>query len=309
MPPEIYVITGATGHVGMKLCEILLSQGKKVRAVARNMEKLKPLMSKRAEIFQGNMEDQGTMTRAFTGAKAVFTMIPPNFKVENFRMYQNRMSQVYRASVIGAGVRSIVNLSSLGANHAEGFGPINGLHDNEERLNQLDAVNVLHLRPTYFMENHLPAQEMARKMGFYGSAIREDVKISMIAAQDIAAVAASRLINMDFQGKSVVEIMGPKEYTMPEITQIIAPIVEKPDLKYVPFSYEDAEKGMIAAGISKDLAAQYIEMSKAFNENKVKPTQTGKNGHLVAGKTLFEDLAKELFHPVKVARGKAAKKK
>src|SRR5687768_10907551 len=109
MPPEIYVITVATGHVGHRICEILLSQGNKVRIVARNMEKLKTMGGRNAEIFPGNMEDQGTMTRAFTGAKAVFTMIPPNYKTENFRMYQNRMAQVYLASSIGAGVRAIVN--------------------------------------------------------------------------------------------------------------------------------------------------------------------------------------------------------
>jgi len=307
MPPEIYVITGATGHIGMRLSEILLSQGKKVRAVARNMEKLKPLASKRAEIFQGNMEDQGTMTRAFTGAKAVFMMIPPHFKTENFRMYQNRMSQVYRASVIGAGVRNIVNLSSLGAQNSEGLGPINGLHDHEERLNQLDGVNVLHLRPTYFMENHLPAQEMARKMGFYGSPIREDVKQSMIATRDVAAEAAERLIKMDFSGKSVKELLGPREYTMKEITDIITPIVEKPELKYVQFSYEDAEKGMIAGGMSKDVAAVMVQMCKAINEGRLKGTQP-RNAQNTT-KTTFEDLAKELFHPAKVARGKAAKKK
>jgi len=87
MPPEIYVIAGATGHVGMRLCEILLSQGKKVRAVGRNPEKLKYLASKRAEAFPGALDDQGTMTRAFTGAKAVFLMIPPHYKVENFTKY------------------------------------------------------------------------------------------------------------------------------------------------------------------------------------------------------------------------------
>ncbi len=308
MPPEIYVITGATGNVGRRVCEILLANGKKVRAVGRNLEKLKPLASKRAEIFPGNMEDQGTMTRAFTGAKAVFCMIPPHLKSENFRMYQNKMSQVYIASIIGAGVRNAISLSSVGAQYPEGVGPINGLHDHEVKFNnRLDGVNLLHVRPVYFMENHLAAQDMAKKPGFYGSAIEPELKIPMIAARDVGAEIAERFIKMDFEGHHVKELLGVREYTMQEVTRIIAPIVEKPDLPYVHFSYEDAEKAYQAAGISKDFSAQLVQMAKAFNEGKIRPTEprTPQN----TSKTTFEELAKELFHPVKVARGKAAKKK
>lgn len=305
MPPEIYVITGATGHIGHRLCDLLVNAGCKVRAVGRNAEKLHRLPRK-VEIFQGFMDDQGTMTRAFTGAKAVFTMIPPNYKAENMRMYQNRVSQVYQAAIIGAGVRSVINLSSVGAHQSEGFGPINGLHDHEQRFNRLDGVDVLHLRPCYFMENHLVAMEMARKFPIYGSLIKPDLKFPMIATRDIAAEAAERFIKMDYRGKSVRELAGPRDYSMEEVTAIIAPLMEKPDLKYVQFSVEDTERGLLGMGFSKDSTAQMIQMSQAINEGKLKPEQPKA---VITGKTPFEELAKELFFPPKVLRGKASKKK
>jgi uncharacterized protein YbjT (DUF2867 family) len=305
MPPEIYVITGATGNIGRRVCEIMVQAGCKVRAVGRNFEKLH-LLPRKVEIFQGLMDDQGTMTRAFTGAKAVFTMIPPNYKAENMRMYQNRVSQVYQASIIGAGVRTAVNLSSLGAHLSDGVGPVNGLHDHEERFNRLDAVDILHLRPCYFMENHLVAMEMAKKLNLYGSVIKPDLRFPMIATRDIPAEVAARLIAMDFKGKSMKEMVGPKEYSMAEITRTIAPLMEKPELAYVQFSPEDAEKGMMTMGFSKDSASQMIQLAQAINEGRFKPSQPKS---LLNTTTLFEDLAKELFHPLRVSRGKAAKKK
>ena len=57
------------------------------------------------------------------------------------------------AAIPGSGLRHVVFLSSLGADVAEGTGPIAGLHAQEQRLRRLSAVNVLILRAGYFFEN------------------------------------------------------------------------------------------------------------------------------------------------------------
>lgn len=68
-----------------------------------------------------------------------------------------------------SGVPHVVDLGSIGAQPSDGAGPINGLHDNEQRLNGLKGVNVLHLRPTYFLENLLMQVDIIRNMGMAGS--------------------------------------------------------------------------------------------------------------------------------------------
>ena len=82
-------------------------------------------------------------------------MIPPNFTAVDFRAYQNEVGNSIATGIIKAGVKFVVNLSSQGAEFPAGTGPIAGLHDQEERLNRLQGVNVLHLRATYFIENLL----------------------------------------------------------------------------------------------------------------------------------------------------------
>src|ERR1700733_8149695 len=119
MPEDLYVITGATGHIGQRVAEKLLAQKKKVRVVARSPEKLKKLEEKGAEAFVGNVESAEDMTRAFQGAKAVFLMIPPNYGAEDFRAYQNKVSEAYEKALKASGVRYVVNLSSLGAHRSD----------------------------------------------------------------------------------------------------------------------------------------------------------------------------------------------
>ena len=94
MSQDLYVITGATGNIGHRIAETLVAQKKRVRVVGRSADKLKALEAKGAEAFVGNVENADDMTKAFQGAKAVFLMIPPNYAADDFRAYQNRVSEV-----------------------------------------------------------------------------------------------------------------------------------------------------------------------------------------------------------------------
>ena len=146
MENKTFAVTGATGNIGSVLAETLLSRGYQVRAIGRSKDRLQSLVEKGAEPCVGSIDDADFLNRAFR-VDAVFTMIPPNATAENFRAYQNQIGEALAVAIKNAGVTEAVNLSSIAGHLAEGTGPIKGLHDNEERLNGLDNVNVVHLRP------------------------------------------------------------------------------------------------------------------------------------------------------------------
>src|SRR4051812_21063643 len=129
MADEFYVVTGATGNIGRVLAERLLSNGHKVRVIGRDRQRLEPLAQNGAEPLIGSLDDAGFLTDAFRGTRAVFAMIPPNATAEDFRKYQNSIADSLIAAVQNSGVSHVVALSSLGADLAEGTGPIKGLHD------------------------------------------------------------------------------------------------------------------------------------------------------------------------------------
>jgi len=262
----MYAITGATGNIGSKVAEILLGKGEKVLVIGRDAGRLQQFVKKGAEAAVGDLKDPAFLTGAFTGVTAVFAMIPPNFTAVDFRAYQNEIGNSIATGINNAGVKFVVNLSSQGAELPAKTGPIVGLHDQEERLNRLTGVNVLHLRCTYFMENLLMNVPLINQFGFAGSAVRGDQKFAMIATRDIGARVAGHLVRRDFRGKVVKDLLGQRDVTLEEAIAVIGRKIGHPELKYVQFTYDDATKGMIESGISPDMAGLYIEMSKALND-------------------------------------------
>ena len=260
------VITGATGKTGSAIAEALLAKGQKVRAIGRDAAKLKGFTAKGAEAAVGDLGDRAFLTKTFKGADAVYVLIPPNLGVADFRAYQKQIGEIIVAAIKGSGVKYVVHLSSQGAHLPDRTGPIVGLHEQEERLNRLDGVNVLHLRPTYFMENLLMNIDLIKKMNIMGSAVRGNVKFAMIATKDIGIYASERLMKRDFSGKSVRDLLGQRDLSLDEAAAVIGKKLGKPDLKYVAFPYDDAEKGMVSVGLTPDMSRLYIEMSKALND-------------------------------------------
>lgn len=261
----MYAITGATGNIGSRTADTLLAKGEKVRVIGRNAARLQSFVDRGAEAFVGDLRDRVFVTNAFSGAKAVFTMIPPNYTVSDFRAYQNEISESLANAIERSGVKCVVNLSSQGADLPEGSGPILGLREQELRFRHLEGVNVLHLRPTYFMENLLMNIPLINRMGIAGSAVHGDLKFAMIATRDIAEFVAERLLRRDFAGNKVQDLLGERDISLNEAMTIIGRRIGLPDLKYVQFLYEDAAKGLMDMGMSEDVSSLFMEMCEALN--------------------------------------------
>ena len=157
----MYVILGASGNTGSIIANSLLSKGRKVRVIGRDAGRIKILLcAKCAEAFTANVSDAAALTKAFSGARAAYLMLPPITSRED----QERDSDGIAKAAKESGLLYAVHLSSYGAHVPEGTGPVAGLHSSEQKLNELNGVNVLHLRAAYFMENNLEAIGMIHAM-------------------------------------------------------------------------------------------------------------------------------------------------
>ena len=285
----MYAIVGATGNTGRFIAEALLKDGETVRVIGRDATRLKPLVDGGAETFVASIDDTPAMVRAFTGATAVYTMIPPNYGAADLRAYHRRIGETLGTALERAHVPFVVNLSSLGAQLSDGAGPISGLHDVEQRLNRLPDSHVLHLRPGYFMENLLWNRDLIATQGINGTPLRSNLAISMIATRDIATAATQRLRLRDFSGKRTQELLGHQDLTMVEATAVIGKATGNPSLHYVQFPYEAAEEAMLGMGMSADTARNFVELYRAFNEERVTPLEPRTPANTTA--TSFEEFA------------------
>jgi NAD(P)H dehydrogenase (quinone) len=75
----MFAITGITGQVGGVVARTLLADGKNVRAVVRNSNKGERWERQGCEVAVARMDDPEALQRAFSGAEAVFILLPPNF--------------------------------------------------------------------------------------------------------------------------------------------------------------------------------------------------------------------------------------
>ena len=262
----MYTIMGATGNIGSKITYLLLSQNKTVNVIGRSAERLQQFVDKGATAVLGDANDADFLAQTFTDSEAVFAMIPPDYAAMDFRQYQNEIGDRIATAIEKSGVSHVVNLSSHGAHLPDKTGPIVGLRDQEQRLNQLKAVHILHLRPTFFMENLLMSIDMIKHMGINGSHIQGDLPFAMIATQDIAQVAAQHMVKRDFSGKTVKELLGPRDISMDEVTRIIGEKIGKPELLYKHFTREEYINGMVQAGLSQDMAEQLAELDAGIND-------------------------------------------
>ena len=289
-----YVICGATGNIGGVVSRELLAQGKSVRVIGRDAARLAAIPG--ADPAPGSLDDRAFLTRAFAGATAVFAMIPPSYGESDFRAYQSRVGEALAHGISRAGVRHVVNLSSVGAQHAQGCGPVNGLHDQEQRLNALTGVHVLHLRPTFFMENHLGSIGAIKAMGALPGGLRPDLATPQIATRDVAAVAARRLAALDWSDKSVLELLGPRDVTMTEVARALGGAIGRGELRYVQVGDDDVRNAFLGMGVSADLANLYVEMLRGVNEGHMVPTQS--RDARTTTPTTIEAFAREVFAPV-----------
>jgi len=265
----MYVITGATGNTGKVVATQLLAAGEKVVAVGRNEERLQPLAKQGAEPLTADITDQAALSRAFSRARAVYLMIPPDITSPDYVAYQQRVVGALVDAVKQSGVKYAVALSSIGADKPQGTGPIGGLRHLEQGLNAIAGLNVLHIRAGYFMENTLGQAGAIRAFGNTAGPVRSDLKLPMIATHDIGVAAADALRKLDFSGKQTRELLGQRELDYNEVTAVIAKAINKPGLSYVQLSDEQARPAFLQLGFSGSVLDGLLEMSSALNSGYI----------------------------------------
>lgn len=270
----MYVVTGGTGNTGRAVAKALLAKGHKVRAVGRSADRLQSLVQAGAEAFVAELTDKQALARAFSGASAVYVMIPPSLASDDPRGFQDRVSEATADALEKAKVAFAVSLSSLGADKADGAGPVSGLYYFEQQLNQVKGLNVLHLRPAYFMQNTLAQVAVIKACGFCAGTIRAGVRLPMIDAGDIGPVAAEELLTLAFKGQQTRELHGQRDLTYAEVATIIGKAIAKPEMVYRQLPDDQVRQGMVQAGLSPAMADSLLELHAALNSGHVRALES-----------------------------------
>jgi uncharacterized protein YbjT (DUF2867 family) len=283
------IVTGSLGHISKPLVEKLVAAKHEVTVISSKQDRRSEIEALGATAAIGSVSELGFVTETFKGADAVYTMVPPTYSASDWKQHIAGIGKIYSQAISAAGVKNVVNLSSMGAHMPEGCGPVSGLYFVEQALNALEGVNVKHLRPGFFYYNFFANMGMIKHMGIIGGNYGEGARLVLADPNDIADAAFEELSNLSFKDKSI-RYVASDEKTTDEVASILGNAIGKPDLKWVNFSDADTLGGMLQNGVPEDIAKNYAEMGAAMRSGEM--AKEYNDSQLSAfGKSKFESFA------------------
>lgn len=239
---QTVLVLGATGIAGREVVKLLTAENITVKAATRFPEKYAVKGATPVLLVQ---EDASTFAPALAGVDKVFLSALPLDVDAPAKLVP------FIAEAQKAGVKKMVFLSAIGAEHDEAF-PLRKI----ERAVQQSGIAYNIIRPNFFMENFSegPFSGTIKALGQI-LVPAEDAKVSMISTEDIAAVAVKLLLDDSLQGQELT-LTGPSAITHHEAAQTISAQAGKA-VNYVPISEADLINAVTGQG-APESAAQYL---------------------------------------------------
>ncbi|SEN43847.1 Uncharacterized conserved protein YbjT, contains NAD(P)-binding and DUF2867 domains [Chitinophaga rupis] len=252
--------TGSLGNVAKPLVKKLVAAGHQVTVITTKAERKDEIEALGAAAAVGSISDASFLTGAFSGADAVYAMMPPSMGPSNMIQNIADAGQAYAQAIKAAGVPRVVMLSSIGADAAEGTGPVQGVHRVEKIFRELSGVNITILRSGFFYVNFFRDIPLIKNMNLFGNNYSGDDQLALTHPDDIAAAAAEELQakGNGFEVKYIISDIS----TGNKIAALFGPAIGKPELTWTAIPDEQLKQGMLSAGLPPELAGLITELGQ-----------------------------------------------
>ena len=283
----MFVINGATGNTGSVVAKTLLLAAKRVRVVVRDAKKAEGLGALGAEVVLADMADQQAFERAVAGAEGVYFLSPPDMTAKSFVADRKLLTEKQVATMARAKVPHVVLLSSIGAQHAEGTGPIVTVHNAEQQLRSAGLASTF-VRAAYFVENWGAVVHPVKQDGVLPTFMAANRPVTMVSTHDVGTTAAQALLDGP-RATRIIELAGPTDPTPEEIAGTFAKLLGRP-VTPVEAPLAAVVPAFTSFGISQNIAELFEEMYAAVANGKFAP-----EGQLVRGTTPLEQTLRALL--------------
>jgi NAD(P)H dehydrogenase (quinone) len=213
-------VTGASGHLGRRVSELLLDRGERPVLVTRNPSALDDLAARGADVRRGDFSDSGSMQEALAGVDRLLlisTAVPGPSRVA----LHAQAIEAARA----AGVKHIA-YTSLPRPDADNPAVVAADHRGTEQLLAASGLAWTLLRNNLYAEYQIPtaAQAVATGQLVTNSGVGATAYVSR---DDCAAAAAAVLTSEGHEGKRY-DITGPEAIDAAKLAALAADVSGKP---------------------------------------------------------------------------------
>ncbi|HKU42793.1 MAG TPA: NAD(P)H-binding protein [Polyangiales bacterium] len=259
----MWLITGATGHVGSELIRQLAPSNTPLRALTRRPSALQ--LPPGVEVAGGDFEDEASLDAALRGVERVFLMSAQAIGSAPAPTHELAMLNACRR----AGVRRIVKLSVLEGGGDDAHSPIVRWIGEAEAALKSSVAEWTLLRPGRFMSNALAWAPMLQRGNdvFVPFATRPAASID---PADVAALAALALRDDEHCGRAY-ELSGPECLTPLQEVEELSRVLGRP-LRVVPLPLSAARDGMLRHGMPEAVVDAILEQTGSDRGTAVLPT-------------------------------------
>ena len=285
----MYAVAGVSGRTGAATAEALLKQGQKVRVLLHDAAKAEPWLKRHAEVAVVDLSDEAALTKALTGMAGAYLLLPSDPHAADLLAAHGALTEHLARAVRASGIKSLVFLSSVGAQHPAGTGPVVALHRAEKALKGA-TPSVTFLRASFFLENWAASFMTALETGelrFFGAT---HLKFPQICAHDIGEAAAAALV-ASAPGTRVIELAGKENWSPEDVAAVLHSVLETP-VKAVALPVEQAHETLLAQGLSEDRAKLWAEMYQGLARGQLAFAHPHQ---LQRGSTTLYDALRPLF--------------
>ena len=254
----MYVIMGATGHVGSATTRALLAPGHAVIVMTRDASHATEWRAKGAQIVEADAEDVESLRAAFRLGRRAFILNPPAAPSTDTDTVERRTVANILAALDGSGLEKIVVQSPAGAQPGERIGDLSVLWELEEGVRNQSIPAAIN-RGAYYMSNWDNLLEAVRETGKLPTLVPADLAFPMVAPRDLGEVAAARLLSSN-DDVGVRHVQGPRLYSPNDVAQAFSQVLGRPvEVQVIP--RDQWESNFQSLGFSPAAAQSYARMS------------------------------------------------
>ncbi|TCU13570.1 NAD(P)H-binding protein [Rhizobium sullae] len=287
------VITAPTSMIGSQVLDNLLKSEESIRVIARDPLRLPLQVRERVEIVQGSHGDIDVVVRAFSGADAVFWLLPPDPQAESVEAAYVGFTQPACEAFKSRGVKRAVGISALGrGTRVAGRAGYVTASLAMDDLIAGTGVSYRALAMPSFMDNILRQAGVIRNQGVFFSPISGDRKMPSCATRDIAAAAAGLLLDPSWNGCGEVPVLGPEDLSFNDMAEVISEVLGSP-VRFQQISFKAYKARFIELGMSEPMAQGMTDMALAKDQglDNAKP-RTPENTTLTSFRQWCEEVLK-----------------
>lgn len=265
------VINTPAGNIGRVVANQLLDAKHEVTVISRHPENCVQLVARGARLVEGSIDVPAVLDSAFAGARALFWVTPFAFDQPDYVNWARQLARTAADAARRHGLQKVVLISSVGAQHEHGVGPIVCCKPTESAF--AEAVpNVCSLRAGSFMENFLAHVPTIAAQGAIYTPHPTDSPMPMVATLDIATKAVQVLLDMSWRGFQIKGVHGPEHISHATAARIIGEAIGRP-VRHVEVSPEDARQAMIGHGMPPFVADLLADMYQGCREGRMVPAE------------------------------------